>query len=133
MSWPWRFARYGLAAYFGLVGVAVLLYEAGLLPEPSLEREPRASGFLRAMTDTGFLNHLLATSFIAAAAALVRHRTAPLGIAILAPSVVGIFLFHLMLSGRFLWGALWAIWLAALAWHYRRAFVALWTYGEDKS
>lgn len=127
----WRLARYGLAAYFAFVGVAVLLVEAGALPVPRLETEPRASAFLTAMTATGFVNGLLAISFLAAALALCIDRTTPLGLAILAPSIAGIFLFHLLLSGRLWWGSLWLGWWAALAWHYRAGFTGLWTYRKD--
>jgi hypothetical protein len=129
MSWPWRIARYGYAAYFLFVGIIVLLYHAGLVRIPPLETAPPALAFLSAMTATGYVNQLLSVSFIAGAIALLRHKSAPLGIAIFAPSVVGIFFFHVLLSGRLLWGGLWMLWLVALAWHYRRGFYGLWTFG----
>ena len=125
----WRLARYGFAAYFAFVGVAVLLFEAGLVPAPKLETEPRASAFLLAMTATGYVNALLAISFLAAAAAVLAERTTPLGLAIVAPSIAGIFLFHLLLSGKLLWGGLWLLWWLALAWRYRAGFAGLWNYG----
>lgn len=128
MKRAFSIVRVAGAAYFLLVGILVLLFEAGLVDLPSPESEPRATAFLKAMTDTGFVNALLSVSFIAAALLLFRNRTAPLGIAILAPSVIGIFLFHVMLSGRLLWGSVWPVWLLALAWVYRRAFTPLCRY-----
>jgi hypothetical protein len=60
--------------------------------------------------------------------ALILHRTAPLGLVLLAPSVGVIFLFHLMLTGSVVWGTEWALGLVLLAWHYRSAYTALWNY-----
>jgi hypothetical protein len=132
MSWFWRLARYGYSCYFMLVGIAVLLRQAGVISLPKLEPAPGAVAFLDAMVATGYVVELLSITFIIGAVSMLRHRSAPLGIAILAPSVVGIFLFHVVLSQRYLWGLVWMIWLVALAWHYRKAFEALWHYDANK-
>jgi hypothetical protein len=47
---------------------------------------------------------------------------------VLTPVVVGIFCFHLALSGQWLWGTANLVWLLALAWHFRAAFRPLWSY-----
>ncbi len=44
----------------------------------------------------------------------------------LAPVVVVIFFFHLVLSGNWIWGTCNLVWFTGLAWYYRRALTALW-------
>jgi len=91
---------------------------------------PTAAGraFLEALTATSFFTPLLAVTFLAGASALLFQRTAPLGIALLAPPMVLIFFFHIFLTGMLLWGGTWAGGLAVLAWGHRDAFKALVTY-----
>jgi hypothetical protein len=85
----------------------------------------------KALTESHFMDPLLALTCLFGGAALIIRRTAPLGIAMLAPVVVVIFLFHLMLSGNWMWGSLNVVWFAGLAWCYRRAFTTLWSYSES--
>ena len=85
-----------------------------------------AIAFQKALTQSGFMDPLLALTCLFGGAAFLATRTSPLGIVILAPVVVVIFFFHLLLSGNWLWGALNLIWLLGLAWLYRKAFSTLW-------
>jgi hypothetical protein len=94
------------------------------------ETAPGAIAFQKALTESHFMDPLLAIACLLGGGALLSRRTAPLGIAILAPVVVVIFLFHLVLTGNWIWGTLNLAWLAGLAWHYRKAFTALWAYSE---
>lgn len=89
-----------------------------------------ASAFQKALTESHFMDPLLALTCFFGGAALLIRRTAPIGIAVLAPVVLVIFLFHLVLSGNWMWGTLNLVWFAGLAWRYRRAFTPLWTYSE---
>jgi hypothetical protein len=89
-----------------------------------------AIAFQKALTESHFMDPLLAIACLFGGVALLIRRTAPLGIAMLAPVVVVIFLFHLVLTGNWIWGTLNLAWFTALAWGYRRAFAALWTYSE---
>ena len=89
-----------------------------------------AIAFQKALTESHFMDPLLALTCLFGGAALLIRRTAPLGIAMLAPVVVVIFLFHLVLSGNWTWGTLNLVWFAGLAWCYRSAFTKLWTYSE---
>jgi hypothetical protein len=92
------------------------------------EVAPAAIAFQQALTESRFMDPLLAlTCFVGGAALLVR-RSSPLGIAMLAPVVAVIFLFHLELSGNWIWGTLNLVWFAGLAWHFRSAFTTLWSY-----
>jgi hypothetical protein len=86
--------------------------------------------FQKALTESHFMDPLLALTCFFGGAALLIRRTAPLGIAMLAPLVVVIFLFHLVLSGNWIWGTLNLVWFIGLAWCYRRAFTTLWSYAD---
>jgi hypothetical protein len=91
-----------------------------------------AIAFQAALTASGFMDPLLALACLLGGAALLVRRTAPLGIAMLAPVVVVIFLFHLMLTGNWMWGTLNLVWFAALAWCFRRAFTTLWSFSSAR-
>lgn len=121
--WPALRIVYGL--FFLAMGVWAT---TGIGPRP-VQPTRAAADFTQALTDTGFMDPLLGASFLLGGGALLFHRTAPLGIVALAPSVAVILFFHLFLSGQYIWGPFVAAYLAALAWHYRGGFVPLWSYG----
>ncbi len=89
-----------------------------------------AIAFQMALTESRFMDPLLASTCLFGGAALLFRRTSPLGIVVLAPVVVVIFLFHVVLSGNWIWGTLNLIWISGLAWRSRRAFATLWSYVE---
>ena len=107
------------------VGVAG---EGPHLPTASTAALVDATAFEAALAQTGFMNPLLCLGCFLGGGALLFRRTAPLGIALLAPLVVIIFCFHLFMTKSYLWGTLNLLWLAALAWRYRRGFDQLWHY-----
>jgi len=111
--------------YFG-TGVAIVLGLFGLGSAPQ-QPTAAASAFAKALTDSRFIDPLLAAVFLVGGATLLIRRTAPLGIAILTPVVVGIFCFHLALSGQWIWGTLNLAWLSTLAWTFRVSFRPLWS------
>lgn len=84
--------------------------------------------FQRALSETGFMDPLLCVACIAGGAALFFRRTAPLGIVVLAPLVIIIFFFHIVITRSWLWGTLNLVWLVALAWQFRHGFDSLWNY-----
>ena len=94
------------------------------------EVAPGAVAFQMALAQSQFMNPLLALTCLSGGATLLVRRTSPLGIVILSPVVVVIFLFHLVLTGNWVWGTLNLVWFAALAWSCRRAFTTLWHYTE---
>ena len=61
---------------------------------------------------------------------MLFRRTTPLGIVILAPLVIIIFCFHMVITKSYVWGSLNLILLVANAWQFRRAFDQLWNYAE---
>jgi hypothetical protein len=92
-----------------------------------------AIAFQKALTESHFMDPLLALTCFSGGAALLIRRTSPLGIVVLAPVVVVIFLFHLVLSGNWIWGTLNLVWFVGIAWCCRRAFTALWNYSPQSS
>jgi hypothetical protein len=117
---------YGFAIFGINIYAALATYLKALPPLTPPTTAGRA--FWEALTATSFFTPLLAVTFLSAASALVFQRTAPLGIALLAPPMVIIFFFHIFLTGMVLWGATWAGLLAVLAWGHRDAFKALVTF-----
>ncbi len=117
---------YALAIFAICIYAALATYFKALPPLAP----PTAAGraFLDALMATSFFTPLLAVTYLAGASALLFQRTAPLGIVLLEPPMVVIFLFHVFLTGMVMWGALWAGPLAALAWSHRDAFKALVTF-----
>ncbi len=123
----WLVLRVIYGVFFAAMGTLALASSIGLATPP--EQPTRAAGKLTtALTDTGFIDPLLGLSFLAGGGLLLFSRTAPLGLVLLAPSVVVILFFHLVLSGQYIWGPFVAAYFLLLVWHYRRAFVPLWSY-----
>jgi hypothetical protein len=113
--------------YFG-TGVAIALFYLFGWGGPPSQPTVAAQAFTDALSQSRFLDPLLALSYLVGGGALLFRRTAPLGLAVLAPVVLVIFTFHLVLSGQWMWGTLNLVWLLALAWQFRSAFRPLWTY-----
>ncbi len=110
--------------YFG-VGVI------GLITNDAVKDAAKASTPLeKAMAESLFMNPLLCLACGVGGGAMLFRRTTPLGIVILAPLVIIIFCFHVVITKSYLWGLANLVLLAANAWHFRRAFEPLWNYAE---
>ncbi len=129
MKHGWRLLRVIYGAFFLATGLWMLVSLLGF-GNPPEQPTKAAAEFMQALTNARFVDPLLALSFISGGGLLLLNRTAPLGLLILAPSVVVILFFHLVLSGQYFWGPFIAAYFLLLAWRYRRAFVSLWTFGR---
>jgi hypothetical protein len=125
-SLAWSALRLLYAAFFLLTGIWILVSVTTGLTSPPPQPTRAAADFMRALGATGFMDPLLGLSFVFGGGALLFHRTAPLGLVVLAPSVTVILLFHLRLSGQIAVGLVVAGLFPALAWRYRRALASLW-------
>ena len=125
----WRILRYVFAAYYLYVGVYLALSLTGVLPPLHLKLSSASASFQHALAETGFVRSVLAATYVVSAGALCFDRTAPLGVVLLAPSMVIIFLTDTLLDTAWVWGTLHSAILAALAWHYRSAYRPMWNYG----
>jgi len=126
----WRVVRWLYGAYFIFLGGSSLLEVIGVLPETHWDKYMSAGSiaFLSAMEDTGFLVPLLVLTWLASGLALMFYRTAPLGVVLLAPVMVNMFLMDTVVDTLWLWATAHAAPHLALAWHFRSAFRPLWNY-----
>lgn len=131
-SIPWRVLRYLYAAYYLFVGVYLALSLAGVIAPMHPKVSDASAAFQNALGQTGFMFPLLAFTYIASACALCFHRTAPVGLVLLAPIAVIIFFTDILLDTAWLFGTLNLLVLAALAWHFRFAYRSLFSYSGDE-
>ena len=128
--WFWRLLRWLYAAYFMFVGYSVLIH---LLRGATIHiHQPTAAAqvFSDALEASRFMYPTLAVSYLGGGLALLFPRTAPLGLAILGPPVAIILLFHVFLTGQFVWGVGWAAAWLLMVWRYRRGFLPLLSYHD---
>lgn len=118
---------YGL--FFIIDGAIRVMSSIRGTPKPKFA-QPAAEAFNGPLFAAPFTDPLLGTSFIVAGLSLFFNRTAPLGVAILLPSMIVIFFFHLFLTGQIVWGAGHFLFVLFLLWVYRAAFTPLWNYGK---
>lgn len=118
--------RIAYGAWFAFWGIAPLI---GVASPPVENAEAVA---LMEANGASFPLALAHATFVLGGLALIWKRTAPLGIAILAPTVTWILLFHTTLTASVAWGAFWFAGLLVLAWWHRAAFVPLVTWSSDR-
>lgn len=120
---------------FGLFYAAIgALGTYGMLADPNGEW-PNAyndaeKALTSALTAAGFFVPTVSLTSLVGGLATVYRRTAPLGLLILTPLIVMIFLYHAFLTGAYLHAGVQVIYLAVLYWFHRDAFVPLWNYGR---
>ena len=118
-GWAKSIFRIGYGAFFvivGLYGSYSLLSGGG---NPFDVQPGPGADFQRALDETRFVVPVMLTCFILGGSALFSNRTAPLGIVILAPFVVVIFGYHVLLGGSVSWATFWAGGLIFLAYVFR--------------
>jgi len=130
MNWIIRPARWLYALFYTYVGASWFSYRLFGTSWPEHQETPAAKALTTALTDSGIVDPLIASVCLVGGACLFFRRTAPLGIAILAPLVTGIFIFHAFLNQNLGWGAFHLGYLLVLAWCHRSAFRPLWRHGR---
>ena len=116
-----RIARYVLGAGFFVFGLNFFLH---FLPQPPAP--PAAMSFAGALFATGYMFPLIKTIEVIAGLSLLANRYVTLALALLAPLLVNIVLFHAFLAPAGL--ALPIVLLVAelyLAWSYREAYAPM--------
>lgn len=119
----WGIARILFGLFFLYAPILILIEFGGQQPP---EPMPAAAHFTRALDDSGFMNPALIAVLLIGGVAMMFDRSAPIGLLLLAPPIVVIAGFHWFLTHNYLWGSIWPVWLALLAWHYRDVFARLW-------
>lgn len=84
-----------------------------------------------AMTSAGFFAPTVSLTCLIGGIATMFRRTAPLGILVLTPLIVMIFLYHAYLTGAYVHAGVQVAYLAVLYWLHRDAFIPLWNYGRS--
>jgi hypothetical protein len=122
-SLGWTIARILFGLFFLYAPIMVIVSFGGDHP---LETVPAAARFAKALNDTRSMNPALIVDLLLGGALLLSSRFAPLGLLLLGPPIFVIACFHWFLTGSYVWGSVWPLWYAALAWHYRHVFARLW-------
>ena len=122
------FSRFAPAS--GRILLGLIFFVFGLngflqfIPQPPMPE--RAGAFMGALAATGYMFPLIKGVEVIAGALLLSNRFVPLALALLAPNVVNIVLFHAVLA---LGGLPIALMVLALelfvAWSYRDAFASM--------
>ena len=119
---------YGLF-FFG-TGVAIAVYVTTGLGGPPAPPTAADAAFQGALHRAGFIDPLVAVSFLLGGGALALRRTTPLGLVLLAPAVAVIACDDILLANAAPVGlAVAAIW-GLLALSVFPAFQGLWTHGQ---
>ncbi|HWK34988.1 hypothetical protein [Sphingomonas sp.] len=119
----WGSARVLFGLFFLYAPIMIMIEFGGNHPP---ETVAAAAHFTEALTATRFMNPALIAVLLAGGAAMLLDRSAPVGLLLLAPPIFVIAGFHWFLTGSYLWGSIWPLWWAVLAWHYRHVFARLW-------
>lgn len=119
----WTISRVLFGIFFIYAPIMILIEFGGRNPP---ETVVAAAHFTRALDDSGFIDPALIVVLLLGGAAMLFDRTAPIGLLLLAPPIFVIACFHWFLTGNYIWGSIWPIWAALLAWHYRHVFARLW-------
>lgn len=120
---------YGL--FYAYVGASWFIHALLGKPWVTPPEPPQAQAITSAFAASGVVDPLIALTCLVGGVLLLRQRTTPLGVAVLAPLVSGIFLFHVFLTGGWVWGTVHFCLLLLLAWLHRGAFRPLWSHGEE--
>lgn len=83
-----------------------------------------------ALIDAKFFAPTVSLTCLSGGLAMLFHRTAPIGLLLLTPLIVVIFLYHAFLTGAYVHAGAQVLFLALLYWIYRDAFIPLWNYGR---
>lgn len=123
-------ARYLLALILGVFGVDKFVH---FLPKPVEDSvAPEAWNYLGALGASGFIFPLIGVVFVVSAVLLVANRAVGFALVIVAPIVVNILMYHVMLDPATIGpGALLAVLLAVLAWMRMDSFRPLFEAARD--
>lgn len=128
MRMIWKVLRWLFGGYYLLVGLLFGLMMLGFLPPTKLTISPRSAAFQEALRATGFVMPMLIGTYLVGGAALLRLRTSPLGLALLAPAVVMITLTDSILDTAYTVATVNLAVFLALAWRMRAAYRPMWNF-----
>lgn len=113
------------AVFWVAMAVSPLILSSPFPRQPT----PEANAFWDAIAATGFMVPMIGATYLAGGLACLAHRSAPLGLALLSVPLAVIVPFNALLARQAgPWIAI-AVAHVALLVVYRRAYVALWSFG----
>lgn len=118
----WAVARILFGLFFIYAPIMIIIKFGGQHPP---ETVAAAARFTQALNETGFMNPALIAALLIGGAAMLFDRTAPVGLILLGPPIFVIACFHAFLTHNYVWGGIWPLWFAVLAWRYRAVFARL--------
>jgi putative oxidoreductase len=122
-------SRIALGLVFTVFGLNGFLH---FLPQPPLPES--AVPFMTGLMSTGYFFPLLKGTEVLAGVLLLTRTAVPLALVLLAPIVVNIAAFHLVVSpGNYAMTALLGVWMLHLAWANKSAFEPLFTRPKAKA
>ncbi len=128
----WTGLRWIYALFFVATGVAIMLHVLVGIGEPPVPPTQADAAFQEALHRSGFIDPLLAVSYLVGGGSLFRRQTTPLGLVVLAPAVVVIACDDILLANAATVGiAVAAVW-GALALRSFAGFHGLWSYVPAK-
>jgi hypothetical protein len=119
----WAISRILFGIFFLYAPIMIMIQFGGNHPP---ETVLAAAKFTTALNETGFMNPALIVVLMIGGQAMLFDRWAPVGLILLAPPIAVIAAFHWLLTHSYVWGSIWPVWWAVLAWHYRHVFARLW-------
>jgi hypothetical protein len=126
----WTLLRWLYALFFFATGVAIALHVMFGIGGPPTPPTAADAAFQGALHRSGFIDPLLAVSFLGGGGALALRRTTPLGLVLLAPAVAVIACDDILLANAAPVGvAVLVVW-GLLALRVFPGFRGLWTYSE---
>ncbi len=125
--------RWIYALLFIIIGARSLLVIAGQFPGSEYPGSPEAKAFAEAIFAKGFISPLMSITFFVSGILIIIRRTAPFGLVILAPFIVGILLTHLMFEPNPTFGILIALLWIVFAWRFRKAYQPMWNYRDTEN
>lgn len=118
----WTVLRVLFGLFFIYAPIMVLV-EYGVQNPP--ESLPAAAHFTQALDQTGFMTPSLIVALLVGGVAMLFDRTAAIGLILLGAPIFVIGCFHWFLTHNYVWGSIWPVWFALLAWRYRSVFARL--------
>lgn len=125
-----RWTRYLPVVGRILLGLPMVIFGLNgflnFIPPPPTPLPAGAAAFAGALMNTGYMMQLIGATQLLAGLLLVTNRFVPLALVLLAPFFVNSIAFHVVLEhGGLPMALVFAALELALAWHYRRAYAAL--------
>lgn len=123
--WPFALLYFGLGLRW-----FYLLSTGSYSNLPANPANLPAVAFNNALSGSGYIEPLIASTCLISGFLLFFKRTAPLALALVAPLVINMFFYHHTYTHAWIHATTQLLYPAILAWFYRDAYKPLWSYGK---